>query len=131
MFVAAAATVTVTGLATWWVALPPVGMLGGYLMLLREAARADAELRHARVAAARASQARLRERPHRAAHAATGGGSASGPAHTGVTSGTHVTAVAPAGAGDSGAGRIVSISERLDDDIYDQYTDAKLRAVGD
>jgi hypothetical protein len=30
-------------LAAWWVAVPPVLMLGGYLMVLREASRADRE----------------------------------------------------------------------------------------
>jgi hypothetical protein len=33
-----------TGLAAWWVIAPPAVMLAGYLLLLREAAKADAEV---------------------------------------------------------------------------------------
>ena len=40
----AATTIAVAGLATWWVVVPPAGMLAGYVILLREAARADAEI---------------------------------------------------------------------------------------
>ena len=41
----------VTGLAAWWVVVPPTVMLLGYTALLREAAKADATVRtgsHAR-----------------------------------------------------------------------------------
>jgi hypothetical protein len=34
-------------LAAWWVVLPPIAMLLGYLALLREAAKVDAERRRA------------------------------------------------------------------------------------
>ena len=39
----AALGIAVIHLAAWWVTIPPILMLGGYIMLLREASRADAE----------------------------------------------------------------------------------------
>ena len=39
----AAVALGITGLAALWVVIPPTVMLGGYLLLLREAASADAE----------------------------------------------------------------------------------------
>ncbi len=53
------------GLAAVWVVVPPTVMLAGYLLLLREAAAADAE--HAQYEAGAAARARERtERRHRA-----------------------------------------------------------------
>ena len=52
-----ASGLAVTKLAAWWVILPPTVMLGGYLLLLREGAKADSErreqdrIREARLAA--------------------------------------------------------------------------------
>ena len=50
------------GLGPWWVTAPPVLLLSGHLVLLREAAKADAEHREAALRARRraASQARRR-----------------------------------------------------------------------
>lgn len=55
----AAITLTVIGMTPLWVVIPPTIMLGGYLLLLREAARADAESaqREAEAAAARTARA--------------------------------------------------------------------------
>ena len=48
-------TLAFTKLAAWWVVVPPSVMLLGYMALLREAAKADAERRElARTSAARA-----------------------------------------------------------------------------
>jgi hypothetical protein len=88
-------------LAAWWVVLPPSVMLVGYLALLREASRADAERR--RVAA----QAR-----------------AARPARPSVP----VAAPTPPPAPDA---EIIDITGRVNDELYDQVADAKLRAVGD
>ena len=85
-------------LTSWWVCVPPVGMLGTYLLLLREAAIADAE--HARWRAAEdwrveADRQRVHEeQPERTA-------------------------------------QVIDISARLNDQLYDQYADATMRAVGD
>jgi hypothetical protein len=56
----AAIVLALVGLAAVWVVVPPTLMLGGYLLLLREAAQADAE--HAQHEAEAAEQARLRRR---------------------------------------------------------------------
>jgi len=60
----AAIALSVVGLAALWVIIPPTIMLTGYLLLLREAAHADAE--RAQRAADAAAHARERERAHRA-----------------------------------------------------------------
>ena len=98
-------------MAAWWVIVPPSVMLVGYLLLLRAAAKADAERRETarhRMAREAAETARAQARRQAAASAAP---------------------VAPA----SGA-KIITIPaapESVKEEIYDQYADAKLRAVGD
>ena len=97
------AALAVTRTAAWWVLGPPSAMLLGYLALLREASKADAERRElsrartARVAVA--DEAGLAPRPVHAPEA-----------------------------------EIIEISASrgpADEGLYDQYSDAKLRAVGD
>jgi hypothetical protein len=85
-------------LTSWWACVPPAGMLGVYLLLLREAALADAE------------QARWRAAEGRRAQAAR--------------------QVARLEYAESTA-EVIDISERLGDQLYDQYADATIRAVGD
>ncbi len=85
-------------LASWWVCIPPGGMLGIYLLLLREAALADAERARWRAAQGRAAQAARQ--------------------------------VARFQVAESNA-EVIDISDRLDDQLYDQYADATIRAVGD
>jgi hypothetical protein len=97
------AALAVTRTAAWWVLGPPSLMLLGYLALLREASKVDAERRElsrgreARVAVA--DQAAPAPPPLRVPDAEIIDISASR---------------GPAG-----------------EDLYDQYADAKLRAVGD
>jgi hypothetical protein len=111
---AAAMACVVTGLTGWWTGIPPVGMLLAYLLLLREAARADAEAasraeayaRYARAQAARAAYERARE----------------------------AQAQARAASLPQPAAEVIDISDRTaeaTDQLYDQYTDATVRAVGD
>jgi hypothetical protein len=102
-----------TRMAAWWVVVPPSVMLLGYLPLLRAAARADAERR---VLAAR----------HR---------SATGPvadySRDLTDPVTYVAHVAPLrDPAPAPAAEAVGIPDG-DEEIYDQYADAKLRAVGD
>jgi hypothetical protein len=92
-------------MAAWWVIVPPSVMLFGYLVLLREAAKADAErretVRHQMAREARAAAVARRSAPV-----------------------AHVAPVA----------RVFSMPtapEPAEEEIYDQYADAKLRAVGD
>ncbi len=93
-------------LAAWWVVLPPVVMLLGYLGLLREASKADAErLRAIRSRTARDQAAAVRSGP------------------------------TPAGAAVADVAEVIEISatwEQVEvDELYDQVADAKRRAVGD
>jgi hypothetical protein len=92
-----AATCTYLKLTSWLMCLPPAGMLGLYLLLLREAALADAERRWRATEEQRAPAAHQRAR---AAHPA-------------------------------GTAQVIDISARLVDQLYDQYEDATMRAVGD
>ena len=96
-------------LASWWVAVPPVIMLGGYLVLLREASRADRE-RAVLDAAYRDEQRRLYAEQQAVEEPA-----------------------APAPPVVRPAARVIDISERVrdEDEIYDQYADGTRRAVGD
>ena len=91
-----------TRLAAWWVMAPPAVMLLGYLALLREAAQADAERRQ--LTRSRAAQ---------------------------VAAGPLTPAAPPPPAPDA---EIIDISASMDqagEEFYDQYADAKLRAIGD
>lgn len=99
---AAAAACTAAGLAQWWICVPPAAMLAMYVPLLRVAAVADAEIQRGRQEAAVLTRA-ARQRA-RAAWAAR------------VPEPT---------------AEIIDISGRVGDQLYDQYADATMRAVGD
>jgi hypothetical protein len=101
---------TYLGLVAWWLAVPPIVLLVLYVLLLREIAKADAELARKR-AAWEAAKARAYDRHMRAQERADR------EAHE-------------AAAADSGA-QIIDISGRVSDQLYDQYADAAVRAVGD
>ena len=98
------------GLTPWWTALPPFVMLGAYLLLLREAARADAERAH-RWAEAEAFQAARRD--ELASERARQAEAVTPPEPTAQI----ITLTTPA--------------SPADDQLYDQYADAEIRAVGD
>lgn len=98
----AAGTCTALKLTSWWVCVPPAVMLGTYLLLLREAAIADAERARWRAEVEYRAQAE-RERAYQAAEA-------------------------PA---EQPSAEIIDISARVGDMLYDQYADAAVRAVGD
>ena len=105
---ATAAGIALIGMAAWWVAIPPVAMLGGYLLLLREVRHADAERALIRadaeqLAEHRAEQRRLREAQEAAAKQRE----------------------------EAQTARIIDISERVRDELYDQYAEGERRAVGD
>ena len=97
------------GAVPGWVIVPPLGVLGLFLLVLREAAKCDAELAAKRAAAhaaelarqARADRQRARELARQAAAAA------------------------------QHEAEVIDISRRVGDQLYDQYADAAIRAVGD
>ena len=110
------AACAVTGFMPWPVLIVPIGLLGLYLMLLREAARAAAEnarrQAEAHARAVRAEHARaLREQARETAAVAA-------PQQT-----AQVINLAALAAQYGEPAR--------DDQLYDQYTDAEIRAVGD
>jgi hypothetical protein len=113
---AGAVAIAMTHLAAWWVTIPPLVMLAGFVLLLREAARTDAG--HVRAAASR--------RRHGV------GDRVRAEADTGTAAGDEEHA---GPADDSQAGppsaEIIDISARVGDQLYDQYADAEVRAVGD
>lgn len=92
--------------APFWVCIPPTTVLCVYVLMLREASRADTE-KAQRYAAAETRQARLQAAARRRAHE---------------------TALAEAA---QPSAEIIDISGRVGDQLYDQYADATVRAVGD
>ena len=119
--------IAVTHIAAWWVIGPPGLLLAGFLLLLREAARSDA------------AQAR------RQAHSAEPKPAEAGQAEAGqrrrpadrqekpeVFERIASTPEAPQPEAEPAAtAEIIDISARVNDQVYDQYTDAAERAVGD
>lgn len=117
---AAATGLAYLRLAAWWTVIVPVVLLGGYLALLREAAHADAGARErSAVRAGRARDAEARRK-------------AEAEVAAGRTTGTSVpTELSWDSAETDPSAEIIDISGRVADELYDQYADAKLRAVGD
>ena len=99
---------TFVGLLPWWILVPPAIVLSLYVLLLREIAMADAELARKR-AAWEAAEAAAWAR--------------------------HLQAEAEREAFEAAAAetdaQIIDISGRVSDQLYDQYADAAVRAVGD
>jgi hypothetical protein len=105
--------IAVAHMAAWWVVVVPGFMLGGFLVLLREAAHTDAEWAR-RLADARArASAQVRQ-----------------DAAEGVMAAEEVRAPV-AEPERSWSAEIIDISARLSDQLYDQYSDAAVRAIGD
>jgi hypothetical protein len=117
------AALAITQMAAWWVVLPPLVMLSGYMLLLREASKADAERRESAAAAGAAAAAA-------AARAAEARAQAQAPAARPVVP-PRRTAPVPSAEIIELTARGEPESEQDREDLYDQYTDAKLRAVGD
>jgi hypothetical protein len=117
--------IAVTHIAAWWVIVPPGVLLGGFLLLLREAARSDAARARRQAHAAQAGQAEpsqaeagQRRRPADRADKPE--------VFERIASTPEAPEVEPAPTAE-----IIDISARVSDQVYDQYTDAAERAVGD
>lgn len=104
-----------TSFAAWWVIIPPTLMLLGYVLVLREAAQVDSERASAR-ATARAEARAATERAMQLARTRA-----------------RAQQAAAARAADEPApdAEIIDISAQVGQEFYDQYADARLRAVGD
>jgi hypothetical protein len=108
------AALAVTRTAAWWVIMPPTVMLVGYLGLLREASKADAERRELLIARAVEAAA--------AAHTEASAAPAPVPVPVPVPAPeAEIIKFSPA----------QNVAAEQDQEFYDQYADAKLRAVGD
>jgi hypothetical protein len=104
-----------TKMAAWWVVAPPTVMLLGYMVLLHEAGKADAERREL---------ARTRAAADAAAAAAAAEAAAA----------KRAAPPAPAARVPAPEAEVIDISASLTvagHKFYDQYADTKLRAVGD
>ena len=124
----------VTKLAAWWVVVPPSVMLLGYMVLLREAAQADAERQElARTRAAAPVTAPAAARPAETRPAETRAAETR-PAETRPAAASPAAVSSAAGPGPGAHAEVIDISASLGpagEEPYDQYADAKLRAVGD
>jgi hypothetical protein len=114
---AVAGALVVTRIDAYWIVVPPVALLGGYIALLRKFARIDAE-RDRRAAGIRHAAASARQEP------AAPGEPLPAAAEPGPGSPPDATAA-------TGSAEIIDISGRIGDQVYDQYSDAADRAVGD
>jgi hypothetical protein len=117
--------IAVTHIAAWWVIVPPAVLLGGFLLLLREAARSDAatarrQARSAEPEQAEAGQSEARQRRKLADR------EDKPEVFERIASTPEVPEPEPAPTAE-----IIDISARVSDQVYDQYTDAAERAVGD
>jgi hypothetical protein len=108
-----AAGLAVTHIDAYWIVIPPTILLTGYLVLLREFAHIDTERARRAARIRRADAAASQEQAQAATPAVGGPDLRSDPP------------VAPRGA------EIIDISGRIGDQVYDQYSDAANRAVGD
>ncbi len=116
-----------TKLAAWWVVVPPSVMLLGYVALLREAAKADAGRREL----VRTSAVRVRSSAVPPTAASPIAKPAPAPAPAAPPAPAPAPTAPPAPARDA---EVIDISASLSPvgkEFYDQYADAKLRAVGD
>jgi hypothetical protein len=106
----------VTRIDAYWIVIPPTVLLTGYLVLLRQFAHIDAE-RADRAARIRDAEARAQEpaAPRE-------------PVATPAIGESDIGSDAPAA---QGVAEIIDISGRIGDQVYDQYSDAANRAVGD
>ena len=109
---AVTAAFTYLGLVQWWICVPPAGMLVLYVLLLREIAMIEAEQARKRVAWEAGEARRRAWEAHAQAEAEQE---------------AYEAGLAQANAG----AQIIDISGRVSDQLYDQYADAAVRAVGD
>ena len=118
---AGAVGMAATHMAASWVIVPPGMMLGGFMLVLREAARSDSARARRLAATARAGAGRAGAGVERAVR-------------QDAVEGVVAAEVSPAPVAEpepTWSAEIIDISARLGDQLYDQYTDAEVRAVGD
>ena len=112
--------IAVTHIAAWWVIVPPGALLAGFLLLLREAARSDVAWARRQARSAEPGQAEARQRRKPADR------EDKPEVFERIASTPEAPEPEPAPTAE-----IIDISARVSDQVYDQYTDAAERAVGD
>jgi hypothetical protein len=119
-----AVAIAATHVAAWWVIGPPGALLAGFLLLLREAARSDAARARRQAHYAEAAQ-RWRTVERRDVQVRAD--------EPEVFERIASTPEAPDETADEPrpTAEVIDISARVTDQLYDQYTDAAERAVGD
>jgi hypothetical protein len=117
-----AVALVVTRIDAYWIVIPPIALLGGYLALLRKFAHIDAE-RARSAARIRGAEARTETGQEPAAPSA--------PLPAAPTAAEPELGSAPDAPQPLGGAEIIDISGRIGDQVYDQYADAANRAVGD
>ena len=111
-----AVALAVTRVDAYWIIIPPAALLSGYLLLLRHVTEFDAE--RARCATQIRHDAQIRAAQEPSTSQVQG------------TAGADQKSVPDAPAA-LGSAEIIDISGRIGDQVYDQYSDAANRAVGD
>jgi hypothetical protein len=124
---AGAVGIAVTGIAATWVVIPPAVLLAGFLVLLREAARIDAERQRRATRIRRAALDHVVGQEPESFRADAG----ATPDQVPATAAAPVTASALEAAEPLPGAEVIDISGRISDQVYDQYSDAADRAVGD
>ncbi len=131
---AGALAIAVLGIAAWWVIIPPGLMLGAFVLLLREVARSDAEQarRHAHAEELRRRRSEVgAEREAAPVTAETLERVTSKPVAPEPAAPDVAEQSEPVIEVVAYSAEIIDISGRVSDQLYDQYTDAANRAVGD
>ena len=113
-----AVALAVTRVDAYWITVPPAALLSGYLLLLRKVTQFDAERARHAARIRRADQVGSAQEPGTSQEPAPAAG---GPGHDS----------APEAPPAPGSAEIIDISGRIGDQVYDQYSDAANRAVGD
>jgi hypothetical protein len=113
-----AMVLAVTRVDAYWIIIPPVTLLSGYLLLLRKFTQFDAERARGAARMRHAAQVRAAQEPTTSREAVP---AAAGPGYESVPGAAAVLSDA----------EIIDISGRIGDQVYDQYSDAANRAVGD
>jgi hypothetical protein len=114
---AIAGALAVTRTEAFWILIPPVTLLSGYLLLLRKFTQFDAE-RACATRTRHAGQVRTVQEPTTSQE----------PVPAAAEPGRELV---PGTAAASSGAEIIDISGRVGDQFYDQYADAANRAVGD
>ena len=117
-----AVALVVTRIDAYWIVIPPTVLLGGYMALLRKFAHIDAER------ARRAARIRLAETR---AQASEEPAAPSEPLPAAPSAAEPELGPAADAPGALRGAEIIDISGRVGDQVYDQYSDAANRAVGD